>query len=114
MGHGIICPFCKGGFTTATGLTHHLERGACPNATNVNRETIYRFLGHRDTAGLLANKLLEWHGENQYTVNDRAYNYYREGWECYFCHRLFTNSYGLQQHLNSPARKRCPRRGDEP
>lgn len=112
-GQGMLCPFCKGGFTTATGLTHHLERGSCPNATNVNRETIYRVLRQRDTGGLLTNKLLEWHGEKQYTVNDRAYNYDRRGWECYFCHRLFNSSQGLQQHLNSPAHQaqlyHCPK-----
>ncbi|ETS75134.1 hypothetical protein PFICI_13618 [Pestalotiopsis fici W106-1] len=113
VGQGMSCPFCKGSFTTATGLTHHLERGSCPRATNLNRDTIFRALRSRDTGGVITNNLLEWHGDGQYSVTDRAYNYNRRAWECYLCNRLFNSSHGLNQHLNSAAHQsnlyHCPK-----
>ncbi|PIA98281.1 hypothetical protein CB0940_05442 [Cercospora beticola] len=47
MANSITCPFCKRGHTTASGVAHHLETGACPAARNLNRETIYKIINER-------------------------------------------------------------------
>ncbi|RAL04020.1 uncharacterized protein BO80DRAFT_486265 [Aspergillus ibericus CBS 121593] len=111
-GQDIVCPFCKTGFATATGVTHHLERGSCPHAPSLNREAIYKFIRSRDTQGILTKKMLEWHEDDngKYTATSRAFN--GKSWECYICHRKFNTSAALSQHLNSTVHKQklyhCP------
>ncbi|OOF98216.1 hypothetical protein ASPCADRAFT_164606 [Aspergillus carbonarius ITEM 5010] len=113
-GQNIICPFCKTTFTTATGVTHHLETGSCPRASSLNRETIHKLIRSRDTQGIITNKLLEWYEDDsgQYSATRRAFN--GRYWECYICHREFNTVTALNQHLNSPVHKRklyhCPNR----
>lgn len=101
----IPCPFCKRDLGSATGLTHHLERGACPNAAGLNRETLYKFMRSKDPGGAITNNLIGWHGSTHYEANYRAYNPRCQAWECYLCHRLFATLPNLNQHLNSPVRK---------
>ncbi|KAH6958203.1 hypothetical protein DER45DRAFT_602958 [Fusarium avenaceum] len=55
----VNCPFCRVRCGTATGLSHHLERGSCPRIP-FNREKLYRYIKHRDPAGLISNKEIEW------------------------------------------------------
>ncbi|PYH96845.1 zinc finger protein [Aspergillus ellipticus CBS 707.79] len=111
-GQNIVCPFCRRGFTAASGLSHHLETGSCPQASNLNRETIYKIIEKRDKQGTITNKLLEWHSSNDshYSVTDYAFN--GDCWECYVCHRGFNTRTALNSHLNSPVHKqklyRCP------
>ena len=65
-----------------------------------------------DPHGIITNKQLEWHKEEQgqYSATDRAYNGY--GWECYLCHREFNSCNALNQHANSPVHQQkvyhCP------
>lgn len=106
-GSNISCPLCMQGFTTATGVVHHLERGACPNTNNMNRNTLYKFVRAKDPHGVISKKLIGWHEESKYEATDRAWNGY--GYKCYFCNRLFSQLSGLNQHLRSPVRKYNPR-----
>lgn len=111
-GKNICCPFCQVSYTTAGGLSHHLERGACPRAPRLNRESIFRLVRQRDPSGIISNKQIGWVDEVtvEYSVTDRAYNGY--GWECYLCHRIFNLRQGLTAHINSPVHKEilyhCP------
>ncbi|KAL4925195.1 uncharacterized protein BDV17DRAFT_294748 [Aspergillus undulatus] len=99
-GRDVVCPFCSVGFTTASGLSHHLETRACPNA-DLTRETIYRTVCEPDTQGVITYKQIGWIEDQnaQYTAMPRSWNGYR--FECYLCHREFTKLSGLNQHLNS-------------
>lgn len=102
-GQEISCPFCQKGFVTASGASHHLERGACPNAPQMNRATIHRMIRRLDPHGTVTKKQLEWHPEDSavYQATSQAYN--GRFWECYLCHRNFNTSQALNQHLSSPA-----------
>lgn len=102
----ILCPFCNTDFSTATGLTHHLERGACPQAQGLSRDEMYRFIRRKDPDGLISKKLIGWHGTPSYEATSRAWNGF--GYECYLCSRNFSTLAGLNQHLNSPVRKYSP------
>ncbi|KAK4166941.1 hypothetical protein QBC43DRAFT_231628 [Cladorrhinum sp. PSN259] len=113
-GQNIICPWCKTGFTTATGMTHHLESGKCPKASFANRDQVYRFIRSKDPHGVISKKLIGWYGSGHvdYEATDQAWN--GRAFECYFCHREFGSLYSLNQHLNSPAHQQplyhCPNR----
>ncbi|KAI7204270.1 hypothetical protein KC343_g7695 [Hortaea werneckii] len=108
----IECPFCKSGYTTASGLSHHLETGSCRNAPQLNRDSILEIIRKRDPKGLITNKQLTWHEgtTGTYTATSAAWNGY--GFECYFCQREFNTVRSLDQHLNSPAHRQrvyhCP------
>jgi hypothetical protein len=111
-GTNVPCPFCKANYTTASGLTTHLETGSCPNAPKLNRETIFRMVRERDPHGIVTNKQIEWHQEEnaEYSATNRAFNGSR--WECYICHNKFMTANALNMHLNSPVHKQkvyhCP------
>ncbi|KAE8154339.1 hypothetical protein BDV25DRAFT_116490 [Aspergillus avenaceus] len=111
-GTNITCPFCKKQYTSVGGVAHHLERGSCPNAPRLNRETIYRTLRERDRTGVITNKLIEWKEEEslEYSATHNAFN--GSSWECYVCHRKFRCIKSLNAHLNSPVHKQnlyhCP------
>ena len=103
-GQNIQCPFCRTAFTTATGVTHHLERGRCPEAPGLNRDQIYKIVRAKDPNGIITKNLIGWYPESDsyYEATARAWNGY--GYECYFCHREFHMLNSLNQHLNSDAR----------
>ncbi|KAJ5777560.1 hypothetical protein N7520_000806 [Penicillium odoratum] len=108
---GVLCPFCKTEFVTASGASHHVETGSCSNAPTLNRESIHRLIRASDSRGLITNQQIEWHEENvKYSVTNAAYN--GTAWECYCCHRGFRTPAALTQHLNSPIHKQriyhCP------
>lgn len=105
VGQNIACPFCHCAYATATGLTHHLESGSCSAARGLNRDELYRIVRARDTHGAFTKNLIGWHGDGEYEVSDHSYNWARDAWECYLCHRLFGKRQSLNQHINSPARK---------
>lgn len=102
-GTDIKCPFCRTGFVTPSGVSHHLETGSCPNASNMNRHSIARIVQRRDVNGLIANKQIEWHDSQNlhYQATNQAWN--GQSWECYLCHRGYGSVRALNQHLNSPA-----------
>ncbi|KAI1104105.1 hypothetical protein F4804DRAFT_308245 [Jackrogersella minutella] len=111
-GANLKCPFCKIGFTSATGLAHHLEGGRCSQAKFLDRDTIYRTVRSKDPSGVLTKKLLGWTGSPTYEASDKAWD--GEAWVCYLCRRDFVSLHGLNQHLNSPAHQQalyhCPNR----
>ncbi|RSH86372.1 uncharacterized protein EHS24_004622 [Apiotrichum porosum] len=93
VGSNITCPWCKGGFATAAGVTAHLENGGCPNI-KLNRQQIYDFVRAKDPHGFLSKNLIEYHGHETWTASDESYN--------------------GKQHLNSPVHRpevyHCPNR----
>jgi len=97
------CPFCQASYTTANGMVHHLERGACPDAPFLGRDEIFRFVRSKDPSGIISKKLLEWEGDSTYEVGDSSWNGY--AWECYFCDKTFASRRDVTQHLNSGVRK---------
>ncbi|KAI0890242.1 uncharacterized protein GGS22DRAFT_10905 [Annulohypoxylon maeteangense] len=108
-GANLKCPFCKTGFVSATGLAHHLEGGRC-TAAPLNRDMVYKAVRSKDPDGVLTKKLIGWTGSPTYEVNGNSWN--GDAWECYLCHRDFVSRNGLNQHLNSAARK-CIGKGFE-
>jgi hypothetical protein len=101
-GKNVKCPFCNVGFVTASGASHHLETGACPEAGKWNRETIHRAIRSLDPQGVITKKQIGWHTEEntQYSATDAAYN--GRYWVCYFCKKTFNMRRSLDAHLNSP------------
>ena len=97
------CPLCTATFTTATGVVHHLERGACPNTVDMDRVSLYKFIRSKDPNGIISKKLIGWRDEPRYEATNQAWN--GCDYECYFCHRLFGQLSSLNQHLQSPVRK---------
>lgn len=100
-GANVSCPFCQRAFTSASGVSHHLETGSCPNARCVNRESIFTTLRQRDRNGIITNNLLEWHGEAETWSIDNAWNGHT--YQCYLCRRQFAAMGDLDRHLKSPA-----------
>ncbi|KAI1121985.1 hypothetical protein F5Y10DRAFT_83895 [Nemania abortiva] len=111
-GNSIACPLCKSLFTTAAGVAHHLETGACPNASRLNRDEVYKLVRQVDSGGLIAKNLIGWEGSTTYQASGLAWNGHY--FECYFCHRLFNTLNSLNQHLQSPVHQQklyhCPNR----
>ncbi|KAK3689462.1 hypothetical protein B0T22DRAFT_461578 [Podospora appendiculata] len=109
----IKCLFCVNTFTTATGVTTHLESGGCPNAPGLNRDDVYRLIRGKDPNGTISKNLIGWHGSETYEASDRTWN--GSGYECYLCDRTFRQLAALNQHLKSPAHQQklyhCPNRG---
>lgn len=102
-GATVGCPFCGTNFTTASGVSHHLESSSCPRARNLDRISIHRAIRQRDPHGVITERLLEWHdtGCNSQWNPSSAWNGY--GYECYLCRREFSKPHSLRQHVNSPA-----------
>ncbi|KAK4153987.1 hypothetical protein C8A00DRAFT_43171 [Chaetomidium leptoderma] len=98
-GSTIKCPFCAATYATATGMVHHLERGCCPRAPELDRHEIYRLVHSRDPNATISKHSLQL-DTTTYSATERAWNgrYY----ECYLCHRQFNQLSGLNQHLSSP------------
>lgn len=101
-GTGTPRPFCSRGFSTATGLVHHLETGSCPRAPGIDREAIFRIMKQRDPNGYVTNLLLKYESAT-YSTSQRSWN--GRAWQCYFCDREFRTKASLDQHVNSPVRE---------
>ncbi|KAH8730373.1 zinc finger protein [Phaeosphaeriaceae sp. PMI808] len=115
-GKNITCPFCKVDMTSASGLSHHLESGSCPRATNINHGTIFRAISQRDPSGTFTKNLLTY---PDFNVENIATSASWNGWsyECYLCHQLHDTLRALNQHLSSLAHSEkwyhCPNRSCE-
>ncbi len=85
-------------------MTHHLERGSCPNAPYLNRDEMYQLVRSKDPSGVISKHTIIWHesSEATYTTSGMAWN--GSGYECYFCHREFRQLSALNQHLGSGVR----------
>jgi hypothetical protein len=114
-GTDISCPFCKRGFATATGVTHHLETGSCPEARSLNRDTILTEIRRRDPTHMITKKLITYHESSTITATSASYNRGSGLYECYICHKGFRELQSLNKHVNSPVHKdkayHCPGRG---
>jgi hypothetical protein len=113
QGSNIVCPFCQNTFTTASGVSHHLETASCPKARNLDRNAIHQLLRQRDPNGIITEHLLEWHTGNSIDETwDPCSAYNGDGYECYICHREFGTPHSLDQHIRSPAHQaplyHCP------
>lgn len=86
-------------------MTHHLENGTCPEAPQLNRDSIYEFVRSKDPNSLISKKLIRWHGSDQYEATSLAWN--GSGYQCYLCSRTFGQLRALNQHLASPIRESC-------
>ncbi|KAI5818545.1 hypothetical protein BZA77DRAFT_261318 [Pyronema omphalodes] len=112
-GASITCPWCKKTYTTATGLSHHLESGSC--RTGINRETIYQTIRQRDPRGVFTHKLLEYPSTERFnqTVSATAKSWNGTAYECPLCDREYRTLVALNQHLNSSIHQQnlyhCPR-----
>jgi hypothetical protein len=104
-GTNIPCPFCRTGFVTASGVSHHLESGSCSRAQGLNRDKIHRIIQQLDPNGIVCKKQIGWYGEENvtYSVTDSAWN--GNAWECYICGREFNSRKALESHVNSPVHK---------
>ncbi|KAI1144742.1 hypothetical protein F4825DRAFT_458302 [Nemania diffusa] len=71
------------------GLTHPLEKSACPKTPGLNRDTLYRTVRTKDPGGVITKHLISWSGSIQYKANDLLWNVQRQGWECYLCQSSF-------------------------
>lgn len=89
------------GFTTASGLAHHLETASCRRARNLNRESIYKAISARDIRGNISFDVLVW--DSEFTATGESWN--GHAYECYLCHRKFKGLTSLNQHLTSPVHK---------
>ncbi|KAL1623759.1 hypothetical protein SLS54_004220 [Diplodia seriata] len=108
------CPFCTTGFTTASGVSHHLEMGSCPNARNLDRNVIHQTLRQRDPNGVFTERLLEWTepaDRNAQWDPSSAWNGVN-GYTCYVCYKVFGTPAGLNAHVRSPVHQaplyHCP------
>ncbi|OIW32642.1 hypothetical protein CONLIGDRAFT_699522 [Coniochaeta ligniaria NRRL 30616] len=112
-GTEMTCPFCRQQFATATGVTHHVERGSCPKAKNITRDALYKVVRSKDPNGRFSKNLIGGTGSTSYEATDNAWN--GRAFECYFCHRQFKQLHGLNQHLASHVHQQnlyhCPGRG---
>ncbi|EKG11141.1 Zinc finger C2H2-type protein [Macrophomina phaseolina MS6] len=111
-GATVECPFCGTCFTTASGVSHHLESSACPKARNLDRASIHRAIRQRDPNGVITERLLEWHENDRRTQWDPESAWTGRGYQCYLCSKLFNKARSLRQHIDSPAHQaplyHCP------
>ncbi|PKY00130.1 zinc finger protein [Aspergillus campestris IBT 28561] len=112
LGISVTCPFCRSRYTTAGGVVHHLERGCCQYAPQLNRETIHRLIRERDRDSLIATKQSAWSDEDNGTYSATGKAWDDVYWECHICHKKFNSNAFLNTHLNSPVHKQkiyhCP------
>ncbi|KAI0769274.1 hypothetical protein BD413DRAFT_557139 [Trametes elegans] len=115
----IQCPMrgCNKAFISNAHLLLHLESGRC--VSRLSRDAINRIMVKVDRHHIITNPSRLITGSSSSgpsTVIDtwateRAWN--GAGYECYFCHRIFSTLSALNQHLRSPAHAekvyRCPR-----
>ncbi|KAF4415801.1 hypothetical protein FACUT_13114 [Fusarium acutatum] len=110
---GVTCPFCPAHYNAASGIVHHLEQGACPNAP-LDRDTLHQEVRRRDPTGSICNRLLVWQETVTYQATALAFNIHYGQYECYFCGDLFRQLSSLNQHLASPRHQQelyhCPNR----
>ncbi|WOO83374.1 Zinc finger protein [Vanrija pseudolonga] len=92
----LACPLCKRDFVSATGLAHHLERGACPRAPNLDRMGVYRLVRELDPHHWFTNRVVEY-TKATYTADENTWN--GSGYECSKCYREFRSLNSLNQHL---------------
>jgi len=111
MGNSIGCPFCKNSFTTASGVTIHLESGTC--TSGLNRSKINNMVQHLDRNNIITRPMLTMPGYDRVETIATSRSWNGNFFECYLCNREFTTLKGLNQHIQSPAHEQplyhCPK-----
>lgn len=108
----VDCPFCKRGFTTASGVVIHLESGAC--SSGLNRQKINAEIRRLDRNNIITRPMLTMPGYDnvQTFATERSWN--GQWYECCLCSREFGTLQGLNSHMRSPVHEqamyRCPKR----
>jgi len=112
VGNKMECPFCTGSFTTASGVTIHLESGNCPSG--MNRQQINEAIRNLDRNNVATKRMitLPGYGNGQSSMaTERSWN--GDAYECYICEREFGALNALNQHLASPVHEQkvyhCPK-----
>ncbi|KAJ5787620.1 Zinc finger C2H2 [Penicillium paradoxum] len=100
-GYTFTCQFCDESFVTASGVTHHLEYGSCPEA-DLNRAKLYNTIKELDPEGIITNSQVTSCKERKrrYFAPRSAFN--GTFWECYLCKGEFHSANALNAHVNSP------------
>jgi hypothetical protein len=112
VGASMQCPFCKEGFTTASGVTIHLESGRC-TVSGLDRAKINDIVQRLDRNNIITRPLLTMpgYGDIEMIATERAWNGYN--YECYLCPREFQTLRALNNHIKSPVHEqaiyRCPK-----
>ncbi|KAF5677847.1 hypothetical protein FDENT_9144 [Fusarium denticulatum] len=111
---GVTCPFCPAQFNAASGVIHHLEQGACPNAP-LNRDPLHQQARHQDHHGPISNRLIVWKETVTYQATALAFNIRYGRYQCSLCGDTFRQLSSLNQYLASPRHQQeiyhCPNRG---
>jgi len=110
MGNSIQCPFCKNSYTTASGVTIHLESGTC--TSGLNRDKINTAIQNLDRNNVITRPMLTMPGYDRVETIATSRSWNGHSFECYLCHREFNSLKGLNQHIQSPAHEQplyhCP------
>lgn len=112
MAGSMECPFCKNSFSTASGVTIHLESGTC-TASGLNRAKINNLVRQLDRNNVITRPMITMPGYDtvEMIATERAWNGY--GYQCYLCSNEFSSLHGLNNHIRSPAHEqhmyRCPK-----
>lgn len=107
------CPWCTRTFSTAAGVTIHLESGTC--SSGIDRHKINHTFRRLDCNNVITLPMLTMPGydREETFATGQAWNGY--AFECYICPREFSSLTALNQHLKSPAHEqdtyRCPKAG---
>lgn len=116
IGRPLPCPYCKGAFTTAAGLVHHLERQACPAAPRVGIRELCHSIACREPMGYLRSAIFYKNTvafRKTWATEATAYRESARSWRCSLCtingvtgkEREFPSREALMKHLNSSARE---------
>lgn len=101
----MICPYCGEGYTTASGLIHHLERSTCP-CERTSRTSLYIDVRDQDPDRQISKSRPErrdhWCDGPDFATLE-AWNWM--SYKCDFCPQEFRTEKELTQHYNSLARK---------
>jgi len=111
MGNSIKCPFCQNTYTTASGVTIHLESGSC--VSGIDRTKINTTVRSLDRNNVITRPMLTMPGYDHVETIATARSWNGDFFECYLCNKEFTTLKGLNQHIQSPAHEqplyRCPK-----
>lgn len=122
VGRPMPCPFCRGGFRTASRLVYHLEQGVCPSAPALGIRELCEVIKRRELTGYLKSALAVRNSvsfRKRWTTQKHAYcetfRFWRivGVWRCSLCtiygvtgqQRDFPSREALVRHLHSSARK---------
>jgi hypothetical protein len=105
------CPFCKNTYTTASGLTIHLESGTC--TSGLNRQKINDAVRQMDRHHVITRPMIQMPGYSNTKTYATEHAWNGSGFQCYLCNKTFNLLHGLNNHLQSPVHEqsmyRCPK-----